>query len=170
MADPILIAAEYNAQAALNADAIASFATKYPLITVGAAFTDYNGLDWEYYSIVPYDGSVLVTAQYNDAVDGLVDYFKPMYAIDLIKAKFVYSDQFYTTATFAPIVDQVYFRIDMQFGDIVQITIDGGAPLIPITEFLWDKDDFRLTLLIPVSLGQSVDTIYKKAPYDYGNY
>jgi hypothetical protein len=166
--DVAKLKAKYNAQSELNSDALAAFTAQYPLIVAGATFTDANGLDWKVVSVLPFNNTVSVLIRYVDPITGDTDYITNLYSITGQRLMFTFADSFVTTDAGGGVADTIYFRPDMRYGEIVQVTIEGGPALNPATDFTWDANLFKLTITIAITPGQTVDTIYKKAPYYYG--
>lgn len=156
--------AAYNALSELNALALAAFTAKYPLVTVGATFTETIGIKWKVRYIYADRNQAMFMATFVDPPSTDTNYTRMFYSPD---PEMLWFDGNFTDVLTTQPAGQVVNVQAARFGEVLDIDID-GTPLNPATEYTFDSATGDLTLANPTTAGQLLNFNYRSKPYSYG--
>jgi len=157
---------ELLAQSALNEDAITAYLTAYPTFDIGDTYLDGNGLTWKIKFLYAVKNSVIILACYIDDLGAETSTFQQFYPARAQLAYVSYNFLYPLATLSAPYT--IVFGTDVQYGELLELTIDGGLPLIVGTDYDWNPVTSTLTMYVNTTVGQILSFTYKKRPYYYG--
>lgn len=157
--------AAYLALSNLNDLALAAFTAKYPLITVGATFTETIGIKWKVRYIYADRNQAMFMATFVDPGPPETDtsYTRMFYSPE---PQMLWFDGNFTDVLTTQPGSQVINVAAARFGEVIDIDID-GITLSPAT-YSFDSATGDLTLTAPTTAGQLLNFNYRTKPYSYG--